>query len=82
MSTGDLIVIRGSFAAGKFHKTTAIKVRGLFKTHGIGYPSNFFPAEDGSRDDLFDHDEDDSGHESGHESGHDSSQEDVDIDAV
>ena len=71
MSAGDLIVIRGSFAAGKFHKTTAIKVRGLFKTHGIGYPSNFFPAEDGSRDDLFDHDE----------SEHDD-EEEVDVDAV
>jgi hypothetical protein len=59
MTSGDLVVIRGSFAAGKFRRATAIRVRGLFKHHGLSYPSIFFPAEDGSRDDLFNHDSDD-----------------------
>lgn len=69
MSAGDLIVIRGSFAAGKFRRPAAIRVRGIFQRHGIGYPPTFFPAEDGSRDDLFDHSEE-------------AEDADVDVDAV
>lgn len=71
MSAGDLIVIRGSFAAGKVRRATAIRVRGLYKRHGIGYPPAFFPAEDGAPDDLFDHGSED-------EEG----DADVDVDAV
>jgi hypothetical protein len=63
MSAGDLIVIRGSFAAGKFRRAATVKIRGLFKGYGITYPADFFPADEGAADDLFDHgsdeDEDD-----------------------
>jgi hypothetical protein len=68
MSAGDLIVIRGSFAAGKFRRATALRVCGIFKNYGISYPSTFFPTTEGATDDIFDHSSEDDA--------------DVDVDAV
>lgn len=55
MSAGDLVVIRGSFAAGKLHKTTAMRIRGLYKRYKIEYPPVFFPAEAGTHQEFFDY---------------------------
>jgi hypothetical protein len=68
MSAGDVIVIRGGRAAGKFQRATATRVRGLFKRHGISYPPTFFGAEAGSSRDFFEADSDE--------------EDDVDPDAV
>lgn len=60
MSAGDLVVIRGSFAAGKFRRAATVKIRGILKGHGITYPADFFPAEECAADDLFDHESEES----------------------